>query len=125
MSWTDATVFCKSTKTNQIVTLASIPDSTTNDFLKTLTTQQAWIGGYRKSDKTWGAWTDGSTWGYTNWGSGQPNNYGGNQDYVVINFNDHGKWGDEDGEDVSGALCQYKTGMNLLTIIKGQNYLRP
>ena len=91
MSWHDASDFCKSTKPNQIVTLASIPDATTNDFLTTLTAQEAWTGGYRKSDETWGAWTDGSTWGYTKWASGQPNNWGGNQDHIVINFNDHGK----------------------------------
>ena len=69
-----------------------------NDFITKLTTkhtrgQWAWIGGYRtglgQSDF---AWEDGSDWNYTNWKSEQPDNLGGNgewmrEDCVHTNFN--------------------------------------
>ena len=42
----------------------------------------------------WG-WSDGSKWSYTNWSPGNPNNRGGMQDYVTINFNNPGQWDDE------------------------------
>ena len=108
MDWSEANDLCKATKL--ISTLASIPDDTTNDFLTTLTTEKAWIGGYRKSDGSWGVWTDGSTWGYTNWRSGQPNNKEGNQNYVVLNYKETGKWNDEESDGRRYVLCQYSLG---------------
>ena len=60
--------------------------------MTTLTQEQAWIGGF-KDEGTW-KWTDGSTWSYTNWGDGQPDNSGGRQDAVQMNFGEVGKWDD-------------------------------
>ena len=63
--------------------LASITSSEINTFVTTLSSDQAWIGGY-KSGSSW-KWTDGSSVDYSNWMSGQPNNWGGNQDKIYIN----------------------------------------
>ena len=41
---------------------------------------------------------DGSLWGYTNWGPGQPNNLNGTQDFVAfIGPYEDGKWDDVGG----------------------------
>lgn len=72
--------------------LASITSDAENIFVSGLVNTVSWgaygpwIGAFRNANDTnWntsGQWTDGSTWGYTNWDSSQPTNTGGNQYYV-------------------------------------------
>ena len=64
--------------------MASVTSSETNNFLTTLTQKECWIGGY-KNGGTW-QWTDGSPWGYTNWASGEPNNFLGVQDKLQFGY---------------------------------------
>ena len=109
---TEALRYCKSSNKNQSATLVSIPNKETNDFLITLTQEPSWIGGYRKSDGMWG-WTDGSPWTFSNWSPGEPNNSGGSENFVEINFSygsyrGVGLWNDDpDVKFAKGALCQY------------------
>ena len=95
-SWTDAIQSCQSVTSNPSVSLASIPDKTTNDFLATLTNEPSWIGGYRIPEG-W-AWSDGTDWNFSNWHTetGEPNNYNGlNENYVMTNFiGKNGFWAD-------------------------------
>jgi len=106
-AWTEANAVCRADGGN----LASVHDIETNDFLTTLTQVYTWIGGFRLVDdqNVWG-WTDGSGWDYSNWGAGYPNNAGGNQDYVGINWG-LGLWDDEDNLDTinQGYICQQST----------------
>jgi hypothetical protein len=74
--------------------LASITSDAENQFIYSLTSSDAslwvpagtqsgigpWLGGYRQGD-SW-AWTDGSAFGYANWSWGEPNNFGGNENYI-------------------------------------------
>ena len=92
MTWTDARNNCRRYGGGE---LASVPDSGTNSFITSLTTSLAWIGGYRKysGQNVWG-WTDGSRWTYSRWYSGEPNNAGGAQNVIVINFIKTGYWDD-------------------------------
>ena len=83
MSWNEARRQCQGLGAD----LASVTSSITNNFLTTLTQEQAWIGGYKDGD-TW-QWTDGSTWGYTNWFPGQPDNSGGVT--IIREINQKGK----------------------------------
>ena len=64
--------------------MPSVLDQQTSDFLTSLTSGYAWLGGYRISpgSDTW-RWTDGSAWGFENWGAGQPNNLKGVQNYLA------------------------------------------
>ncbi|MFM6528739.1 MAG: hypothetical protein ACKPIB_10625, partial [Dolichospermum sp.] len=39
-------------------------------------------------------WANGEAVTYTNWSPGQPDNFGGVQDYAYINFQNPGKWDD-------------------------------
>ena len=57
----------------------------------------------------WG-WTDGSLWGYTNWYAGEPNDSGGDEDYVEMNYGSFpkGTWNDGKLSSNFGFICQSK-----------------
>jgi len=109
VSWNVARNYCLSIGGD----LASSPDNQTNTFLTTLISEYTWIGGYRYPEGSNSFhWTDGSPWKFTDWASGQPNNIGGDQNSVAINWAGLGKWDDEDGDDPEWAspyICQMST----------------
>ena len=109
MSWNDARSACLDLNAD----LPSITNEATNSFLTSLTTSLCWIGGFLDADNKW-KWTDGSTWGYTNWYSGEPNNLGRVQDKLTINFlwggNGVGKWDDQKPTYAAEFICQQKQG---------------
>lgn len=79
-------------------------------YLATITSQQEqtflwnnlpyvmyWLGGYQKDKMAeptgnW-AWVTGETWHYTNWAEGEPNDWGGTEEYLIIWYSD-GTWND-------------------------------
>ena len=77
---------------------ASIGSEGLNDFLydwaqDVAPDQPIWVGGMLAPDE----WTDGSTWGYTNWGSGEPSGPFEPRKCLHFNFNGgQGGWGDAD-----------------------------
>ena len=101
-TWDDADKKCKSKGGY----LASILDEQTNTFLTSMiTAKRAFIGGYRKDEKSW-AWKDGSFWGYTNWAEGEPNNSGLLETFAELYAD--GTWNDIplNLDDTHGYLCQ-------------------
>ena len=72
----------------------------------------AWIGGVQFRDWTWG-WTDGSKWGTVNkFRTGQPDNYKGVQNSLLINFGlpsekGLGLWDDMENSAKLPYVCQY------------------
>ena len=109
--WEDAQDYCQ----NLGGELASVTSSDINDFLTTLTEDPAWVGGY-KNDGNWN-WSDGSTFNYTNWGTSgstqQPDNSGGVQDKIQINWRSSeigiGYWDDLETDHYATGLpfiCQ-------------------
>ena len=105
-NWNDAINTCKSSIENPSANLASIPDKSTNDFLARLaTTVSSWIGASKNSDGDW-AWSDGSGWNYTNWGSGEPSS--GNATLFNWPGSFLGKWKTQMSNDyLAPVLCQY------------------
>lgn len=62
-----------------------------------------------KKEDTW-EWVDGTKWSYTNWMEGQPNDYGGSEDYLATY--DGGEWVDVDSEGSgfwmpTGFICEW------------------
>ena len=67
---------------------------------------------------TEGVWRDnnGNRVTYTNWDSGQPNNYDGNQDYVGMSTGLWGKWWDERATITSSIVCEIESSSRALFI---------
>ncbi|KAM9750923.1 galactose-specific lectin nattectin-like [Menidia menidia] len=87
-TWIDAENHCLSIGGN----LASIHSAEENKFLSDLVLRvtgvrrYTWIGGFDAvGEKTW-LWSDGSPAKYFNWSKGQPDNYGGNEHCLDMNF---------------------------------------
>ena len=53
-------------------------------------------------------WSDGTPWQYENWFDSQPNNGGGMQTHVAMNFDSSGQWNDEYKNDENSYVCHYK-----------------
>ena len=70
-TWTDAWRSCQNLV--PAANLASIPDTTTNDFLTKLGTGRFWTGGFKASSGK-NVWVNGDQWtGYASWAPGEPN----------------------------------------------------
>ena len=114
-SWEEARSACQESDAD----LASITNEETNAFLSTLTTESSWIGGYKDSNNDW-KWSDGSTWGYTNWCRGQPDGTGQHLIFNCVWLKNKGvaKW--DDGGSATSFICQLKTDDHIgkLLIIK-------
>ena len=120
-TWSDSLVYCL----NLNSTLASIHDEATDNFLFNLSpgvfqgpTEEYWIGGVRtKPDPTRGEfrWVDQSPFDYTNWASGQPDNFGGIENRVQVfkgkepdgNTYEEPKWNDRAENTKMFFICQY------------------
>uniref|UniRef100_A0A3B4HDM3 Ladderlectin-like n=1 Tax=Pundamilia nyererei TaxID=303518 RepID=A0A3B4HDM3_9CICH len=92
-TWTDAESSCQTLGGN----LASFHSTAEYTFIRELictaagSYPRAWVGGNDRenvSETVW-KWSDGSQFDFTNWRSGQPNNSGGDQDCMEINFGDY------------------------------------
>ncbi|XP_032422555.1 galactose-specific lectin nattectin-like isoform X2 [Xiphophorus hellerii] len=72
--------------------LASICNSNDHNFLKNLVNskkgsyERTWVGGHDGEKEGVWLWSDGSKFTYNQWGSGEPNNYGGNENCMEINL---------------------------------------
>merc|ERR1712227_82882 len=104
----DAEAHCKSLSAE--ASLVSIHDSETNTFLNSLANgKNIWIGGIRVNDdeNIW-TWTDGSEWDFDNWYGPEPNNAGGNENFVMMNHQDKTTWNDEDEHRKLEFICQQR-----------------
>uniref|UniRef100_A0A6C0CCJ6 C-type lectin domain-containing protein n=1 Tax=viral metagenome TaxID=1070528 RepID=A0A6C0CCJ6_9ZZZZ len=113
-------------------TLAVILDLSQNNAVKKLLQDNgsgsAWIGGRRTGSSVkpigvtgrgslYWEWINGATWSYNNFDGEEPNNQGGNEDYLEIN--DLGMWNDLIGSSQLHAI--YMTTINTTTTITSIN----
>ena len=72
--------------------LASITSAAEEAFIVSLITgtisqrTHVWIGGTDAANEGTWTWTDGDPFSYTNWFAGEPNNVGGNEDFLALDF---------------------------------------
>ena len=103
LTWTAAKAACEALGGH----LATSTSADKNTFLTTLTTSEAWLGGTDKAEEGVWQWVTGETWNYTNWASGEPTNYNGVQDYLVINHISTGLWDDVADTETHGYICEW------------------
>ena len=123
-TWLNAKKFCMSNMSiapiisqstrDFSIDLASVPDEKTNDFLKDLNQDKAWIGGYREDvmSNQW-KWSDGTPMIFQSWASGEPRV---DSEYMVINHRPNrntpwGRWDDHPSNslnNIKGFFCQYR-----------------
>ena len=72
--------------------------------------REAWVGGTRtcKYCSTW-IWVDGTRFSFSSWDNGQPDNAGGLQDALVVNWlNRFGRWDDDSSNEKRlPFVCEY------------------
>ena len=104
MTRADAIKACKESKPT--ANFASIPDMTTNAFVKTMVSWRSWIG-LEKVNGQW-VWPDGTKATLTNWLPDQPS---GDGPFVEMFADDkeggRGRWNDLDSSHKRGAVCEY------------------
>ncbi|KAK9962753.1 hypothetical protein ABG768_008105 [Culter alburnus] len=104
VNWITAERNCQSLGAN----LASVHNKLENDFLLGLLpsfSTQTWSGAHDgEQDGQW-LWTDGTVIDYTNWCSGDPNNYGGPENCVEINWTSNRCWNDARCSTQMGYIC--------------------
>ncbi len=100
--------------------LASVANREEDIFLHELLggVRGVWVGGRKLNHDDGWVWLDGTEFSYKNWQPGEPNNVGGEEDFIQINWiYQHGKkgkmyWNDAPNDIpldyVAGFLCQYK-----------------
>ncbi|XP_039674348.1 galactose-specific lectin nattectin-like isoform X1 [Perca fluviatilis] len=87
-TWSDAEAFCISAGGN----LASIHSDKEHGFIKDFIFQvtgaqtTAWIGGTDAVKPLTWFWSDGSKFDYASWNAGEPNNAGGNEFCLTMNW---------------------------------------
>ncbi|OJH35531.1 CotH kinase family protein [Cystobacter ferrugineus] len=88
--------------------LVSIHDQATQDAVFTgaraLSTGQWWLGLTDRTVEGDFTWSDGSPRNYTAWASGEPNDYGGNEDCTQM-LGTNGAWNDSSCSDKHNFVC--------------------
>ena len=98
-SWKEARAHCSSN--GGYGDLASVPDQKTNNFLVSLISSRAFIGGSQDSSGQW-SWTDGSPFTFTHWAPGNPSGDG----KVLEMVNEDGTVNDLPDSAQRSAICQ-------------------
>jgi len=98
-NWIDAYGYCQSLGTDvHLVTVLSMKQ---NDWLKKqMMIEYAWIGANDRGTEGLFKWANNQTLTFKNWGSGQPDNFGGDQQCVCF-YGRRATWGDE--------FCDFET----------------
>ncbi|KAI9532625.1 hypothetical protein NQZ68_030567, partial [Dissostichus eleginoides] len=102
MNWASAETDCLAHGGN----LASIKSTTEYDFIRQLVRTAAgkdlefWVGGHDAVMEGVWLWSDGFKFNFKSWGKGEPNNHGGKEHCMEINFGGTKKaTGEVDGEE--------------------------
>ncbi|HSV43790.1 MAG TPA: PEP-CTERM sorting domain-containing protein [Candidatus Bathyarchaeia archaeon] len=75
-----------------------------------------WLGGFQNTSSNdyaepsggW-EWVTGESWGYSNWGSGRPNDDGDDAEDFLYADNDGGEWGDGENDDfIKAYIVEYE-----------------
>ncbi|RYY39493.1 MAG: HYR domain-containing protein [Chitinophagaceae bacterium] len=74
--------------------LVTISNASENAFVSAMSPSFIWIGHTDRENEGEFRWVTSEPVSYTNWNGGEPNNWGGNEDWAVINWGPNGTWND-------------------------------
>ncbi|PWA26367.1 hypothetical protein CCH79_00020837, partial [Gambusia affinis] len=72
---------------------------------KTTRNVPSWVGGFDSVEEGEWFWSDGSKFWFTNWRPGGPNNDGGFEHCIIINYNEEEFMADEECTKVFPFVC--------------------
>uniref|UniRef100_A0A914W7P0 Uncharacterized protein n=1 Tax=Plectus sambesii TaxID=2011161 RepID=A0A914W7P0_9BILA len=114
-TWFDAEASCQSAQPNaHLTSITSAFENSNVDAVVTSTPSDTgcgkfWIGGNDIEQSGQFAWVDGSSWGYTRWGPGQPDT---TQQCVTSTALQDGQWKTEDCGDENCFICEMYMGIS-------------
>ncbi|KAJ8392136.1 hypothetical protein AAFF_G00079420 [Aldrovandia affinis] len=97
-NWINAQSYCRQHHTD----LASVRNQAENEEIKAIISEASWIGLFREP---WTGWSDQSKSSYRKWSSGEPNNFGGNENCAAMRVSDSGNWTDLDCNSMLPFIC--------------------
>nr|XP_055045604.1 galactose-specific lectin nattectin-like isoform X1 [Misgurnus anguillicaudatus] len=103
VDWVTAEKNCQSVDAN----LASVHTRGENNFLLSLVSGDTpvWIGGHDGEMVYKWLWTDGSPFVFTNWCSGEPNNFNDSERCLDINYSNSRCWNDDICYRTKSYIC--------------------
>nr|XP_055046133.1 galactose-specific lectin nattectin-like [Misgurnus anguillicaudatus] len=104
VNWATAEKNCQSADAN----LVSVRNTVEHNFLLSLivsANRAVWIGGHDGEVYGQWLWSDGSQYDFTNWCSGQPDNKGGKEHCVDLNFKNNHCWNDVSCYATMSYIC--------------------
>jgi len=111
-SWHEAEALCEKTGGR----LASIKSKEEDEFLRKLRAGKClWFGGSDEAKEGDWRWRDGTEMAYQNWADGEPDDWKGKEDWMVVGWPGGerfktGKWGDTISKyrkQIDGFMCEW------------------
>lgn len=104
--------------------LATSTSAEKNDFLTSLTIKTTWLGATDEASEGVWKWVTGEAWNYTNWNvPQQPDNAGGIEHYLCINFGGSGLWNDYTPTITFGFICEWDFDISTMTASETLHFL--
>jgi hypothetical protein len=109
--------------------LVSIASAEENDFIKSLLSSSLaershfWLGATDQVSEGSFQWIDGTSWSFTNWSSGEPNN-SGNEDFLAMDLRS-GTWAWNDAPDNLGTVYGFARGYVMERVAEGGSVPEP
>ena len=118
LNWIGARNFCSNNDGRLVEIDSEDENRVMRDYLNQTTRCCSWIGLTDAGSEGVWRWTStGLSPAYTNWGSGEPNNHGGNENCVNINGQRYGLWNDDHCSKAWYPICEYDTSAGKLFVI--------
>lgn len=108
ITWEDAQAYCVSLGGH----LATSTNIGKNSFLTRLSrNKRVWLGATDKETEGVWKWVTGEDWDFTNWAENMPDNAGGDEHYLHLNFGFMGQWNDVSNDQKlaynEGFICEW------------------